>query len=163
MKPGGITFQDGWIVPPEKSGTSIKALLTSKAQGIRVIYYMPPQLWAWGSWRIHRVRKYVDLVLSGLTFETDWYAERKIPVMYVGHPFFDDLAEHRPEPARVEKLKNPKGPTVAILPGSRSFEIRNNTDVLLSAVPEPGTVEAKRIVIVRVLDGRMNIRREISP
>jgi lipid-A-disaccharide synthase len=106
----------------------------AKAAGIPVIYYMPPQLWAWGPWRIRRVRKYVDLVLSGLTFETDWYAERGIPVMYVGHPFFDEVAEHKLDDAFCREWSSGEGKTVAILPGSRQQEVHRCWPLLLSIV-----------------------------
>ena len=106
----------------------------AKAAGIPVIYYLPPQLWAWGSWRIGRVRKYVDLVLSGLTFETEWYAERGIPVMYVGHPFFDEVAEHQLDEAFCREWTASDTRTVAILPGSRKQERLRCWPVMLSAI-----------------------------
>ncbi len=106
----------------------------AKAAGIPVIYYMPPQLWAWGSWRIRRVRKNVDLVLSGLTFETDWYAERGIPVMYVGHPFFDEVADHRLDNAFCREWASDETRTVAILPGSRRQEVLRCWPLLLNIV-----------------------------
>jgi lipid-A-disaccharide synthase len=108
----------------------------AKAQGIPVIYYMPPQLWAWGSWRISRVRKYVDLVLSGLTFETEWYAERGIPVMYVGHPFFDEVAERPLDDAFCREWSAHDHHTVAILPGSRRQEVLRCWPVLLSVMQQ---------------------------
>ena len=106
----------------------------AKAAGIPVIYYMPPQLWAWGSWRIRRVRKNVDLVLSGLTFETDWYAERGIPVMYVGHPFFDEVADHRLDNSFCREWASDETRTVAILPGSRRQEVLRCWPLLLNIV-----------------------------
>ena len=106
----------------------------AKAAGIPVIYYLPPQLWAWAPWRIRRVRKHVDLVLSGLTFETDWYAERGIPVLYVGHPFFDEVAEHSLDESFQREWKSDSAPTVAILPGSRWSEVTRNWPLMLEAV-----------------------------
>lgn len=106
----------------------------AKQAGIPVVYYLPPQLWAWAPWRIWRVRKYVDLVLSGLTFETDWYAERKIPVLYVGHPFFDEIAEHRLDEAFCREWTSAKSPTVALLPGSRTHEVSGNWPVIVEVV-----------------------------
>jgi len=108
----------------------------AKAAGIPVIYYMPPQLWAWGSWRIRRVRKSVDLILSGLTFETDWYAERGIPVMYVGHPFFDEVAEHPLDESFCREWTSDETRTVAILPGSRKHEVHRCWPLLLSVVQQ---------------------------
>ncbi len=65
----------------------------AKQAGIPVYYYCPPQLWAWASWRIRRVRKYVDCILSVLPFEAEWYRNQGVKVEYVGHPFFDEVAE----------------------------------------------------------------------
>lgn len=106
----------------------------AKAAGIPVIYYMPPQLWAWAPWRIKRVRKYVDLVLSGLEFETQWYAERGIPVMYVGHPFFDEVAERHLDEPFCREWQSEDSRTVAILPGSRRSEILRCWPLLLNII-----------------------------
>lgn len=105
----------------------------AKARGIPVVYYMPPQLWAWASWRIRKVRKYVDLVLSGLPFETEWYAQRGIPALYVGHPFFDEVAEHPLDQAFLREWATAHGQTVALLPGSRRHEVEHNWPLLLEA------------------------------
>lgn len=106
----------------------------AKRAGIPVVYYLPPQLWAWAPWRIRRVRKSVDLVLSGLTFETDWYAERKIPVLYVGHPFFDEVAEHQLDNGFCREWSGGEAPTVAILPGSRTHEVSGNWPIMVEVV-----------------------------
>lgn len=106
----------------------------AKRCGIPVVYYMPPQLWAWAPWRIKRVRKNIDLVLSGLTFETDWYAERGIPVLYVGHPFFDEVAEHRLDESFCREWTSETSRTVAVLPGSRGQEVTRSWPLLLDAV-----------------------------
>ena len=121
----------------------------AKKMGIPVVYFIPPQVWAWATWRVAKVRKFFDLVLCSLPFEPDWYKARGVPFAeYIGHPFFDDLADCRPDPLRVAELKNPSGPTVAILPGSRSFEIRNNADVLLSSAAK---------IALRVPDARFHV------
>lgn len=105
----------------------------AKDAGIPVVYYLPPQLWAWAPWRIKRVRRNVDLVLSGLNFETDWYAERGIPVLYVGHPFFDEVAEHRLDESFCREWTSETTRTVALLPGSRGQEVTRTWPMLLDA------------------------------
>ncbi len=105
----------------------------AKKQGIPVVYYLPPQLWAWAPWRIRKVRKFIDLVLSGLPFEAEWYAERKIPVLYVGHPFFDEVRHHRLDEPFVREWHSDRGPTVALLPGSRGHEVTSNWPLILEA------------------------------
>lgn len=103
----------------------------AKNRGIPVFYYMPPQLWAWAPWRIGKVRKFVDHVLSGLTFERDWYASRGIDVTYVGHPFFDEVADHPLDEAFLRERRRPGGRNVGILPGSRHLEVTRNGPALL--------------------------------
>jgi len=106
----------------------------AKKRGIPVVYYLPPQLWAWAPWRIRKVRKYVDLVLSGLPFETEWYAQRGIPALYVGHPFFDEVAAHPLDDAFLREWTTNEHLTVALLPGSRRHEVENNWPLMLEAV-----------------------------
>jgi lipid-A-disaccharide synthase len=77
----------------------------AKRAGIKVFYYMPPQLWAWAPWRIRKVRKFVDHVLAALPFEAEWYAQRDVDVEYVGQPFFDEVAEHPLDNAFCRELR----------------------------------------------------------
>lgn len=106
----------------------------AKQEGIPVLYYCAPQLWAWGAWRLSKVRKYVDLVLSVLPFEAEWYASRGIPVEYVGHPFFDEVADHPLDATTLRQLQDDSGRRVAILPGSRRQEVEANFPVMLNVM-----------------------------
>src|SRR5438132_2823545 len=65
------------------------------ARGIPVIYFVPPQLWAWAGWRVAKMKRSVDHVLCNLPFEEGWYRARGVAAHYVGHPYFDELAEQR--------------------------------------------------------------------
>lgn len=106
----------------------------AKKRGIRVFYYMPPQLWAWAPWRIRKARRNVDHVLSGLTFERDWYDARGIDAVFVGHPFFDEVAEHRLDESFVAERRMRGRRMVGILPGSRHLEVMRNGPALLQVV-----------------------------
>ncbi len=106
----------------------------AKAAGIPVFYYLPPQLWAWGSWRIRRVRKYVDCVLCALPFEHEWYTERGIQAKYVGHPFFDEIAAKQLDEEFLAAHRQPGVKNVGILPGSRASEIKQNWPLMLDAM-----------------------------
>src|SRR5215213_6924822 len=69
-------------------------------RGLRVVYYISPQLWAWRSHRVRQVRRDVDLLLTILPFEREWYAARGVThVEFVGHPFAGTVA---PRVAREE-------------------------------------------------------------
>ncbi|MBI1310379.1 lipid-A-disaccharide synthase [bacterium] len=105
----------------------------AKAAGIPVFYYLPPQLWAWASWRVNRVRKYVDHVISALPFERDWYQQQGIAVDYVGHPFFDEISDHPLDEKLIESWRTGRRRIVALLPGSRNQEVARNWPIILEA------------------------------
>ncbi|QDT91371.1 lipid-A-disaccharide synthase [Gimesia algae] len=105
----------------------------AKALGIPVFYYLPPQLWAWAPWRIRRVRKHVDYVLSGLKFEKAWYESRGVKVDYIGHPFFDEVASKELDSTILSEL-NQSTKKVGILPGSRTSEVTRNFPFILQIV-----------------------------
>jgi lipid-A-disaccharide synthase len=110
----------------------------AKACGIPVLYYLPPQLWAWAPWRIKKVHKWVDVVLAALPFEAEWYGARGVDVEYVGHPFFDEVDQHRLDQAFLDRCRYGEHGrtirTVGILPGSRNSEVHRNFPVMLQAM-----------------------------
>lgn len=106
----------------------------AKAVGIPVFYYQPPQLWAWGSYRVSRVKRFVDHVITSLPFEEKWYAQHGIQVNYVGHPFFDEINDHVLDDRFVETWKERKAPTVAVLPGSRDNEVHRNWSSMVDII-----------------------------
>lgn len=99
--------------------------------GIPVATYISPQLWAWRSGRVRRIRKDVRRVLCILPFEEEFYRQHGVPAEYVGHPLVDELWPVIQVPAGREPR------TVALLPGSRWHEVHS----LL-----PGMAEALRLV-----------------
>lgn len=98
----------------------------AKRMGIPVIYYGVPQMWAWGSWRVAKMRRLVDHVLCKLPFEADWYQARGCHATYVGHPYFDELHAQRLDWDFIGRVGGDHRPLVTILPGSRRQEIRFN-------------------------------------
>ena len=106
----------------------------AKREGIRVIFYLPPQIWAWADWRIKKIRRYADDVICGLPFEQQWYADRGVKVEYVGHPFFDEVTEHRTDRQFLECWKSTKYRNVAILPGSRHEEVHHNFPLMIEVM-----------------------------
>ena len=82
--------------------------------------------WGWATRRIKRMRKFVDHILCGLPFEPKWYAERGLHAEYVGHPFFDDVAESRLDEAFCRKAQADDRRIVGVLPGSRNHEVESN-------------------------------------
>ena len=114
---------------------NLKLAKSLKKQGLRVIYYISPQLWAWRKYRIRSIKKYVDLLITILPFEKDWYADNGVThVEYVGNPLAmevhatlskaDFCSKHGLDPAR---------PIVSLLPGSRHKEIVRILPTMLAA------------------------------
>jgi lipid-A-disaccharide synthase len=109
----------------------------AKRYDVPVFYYCPPQLWAWGGWRVGKMRRTVDHVLSVLPVEQRYLTRHQIPATYVGHPFFDAVAGHRLDPVLMRRLKQlrPVGQrVVAVLPGSRTHEVRRNWPIMMRAI-----------------------------
>ena len=98
----------------------------AKAAGIPVFYYLPPQLWGWLPWRVRKMHKFVDHILCGLPFEPKWYADRGVEAEYVGHPFFDEVAENRLDASFCQQAHTDYKRIVGILPGSRNHEVEAN-------------------------------------
>jgi len=115
----------------------------AKRHGIPVVFYCPPQIWAWASWRIGKMRRLVDHVLSALPFEHDWFLAQGMASTLVGHPFFDD----QPPPPAADPMTAAE-PLVLLLPGSRGQEIEANLGCL---------VRAARLVEARVPEARFVI------
>ncbi|MGA0039573.1 MAG: lipid-A-disaccharide synthase [Pirellulales bacterium] len=106
----------------------------ARRHGIPVVFYCPPQIWAWASWRSRKMRRLVDHVLAALPFEQEWFAARGISSTLVGHPFFDELVAR--QEAADEQTMAPgdvAAPLVLLLPGSRGQEIEANLGTLLTA------------------------------
>jgi lipid-A-disaccharide synthase len=106
---------------------------TARKHFIPVVYFVPPQLWAWGGWRAAKMRRLVNRVLCNLPFEQAWYESRGIMARYVGHPYFDELRGQCLDPAFLARQRAQPGPIVALLPGSRRQEIGDNGPSLVRA------------------------------
>jgi lipid-A-disaccharide synthase len=107
-------------------------------RGLKVIYYISPQLWAWRPKRVSNIQRDVDLLLSILPFEADWYKERGVAhVEYVGHPL---AGEVKPRFSRLEfclrQQLDPQRPIISFLPGSRLKELQRILPPMLAAVKE---------------------------
>jgi lipid-A-disaccharide synthase len=105
----------------------------AKAHGIPVFYYTPPQIWAWGSWRVKKMRRFVDHVLCSLPFEEQWFRQRGCNATFVGHPYFDEVRRQVLDQTFLESQRATPGRLVTILPGSRTQEVEQNLSTLLRA------------------------------
>lgn len=106
----------------------------ARKKGIKVFYYISPQVWAWRKSRIVQIKKTVNKMAVILPFEVDTYAEQGFDVNYVGHPLLDRVAMHYSKQESRKKFNLDEDKiTVAILPGSRLSEVRKLLPELLQA------------------------------
>lgn len=103
--------------------------------GARVIHLAAPQLWAWGGWRIGKLRRLTDLVLCLLPFEEQWFNDRGVPARFIGHPVMNRTIDEAALQSQMHGL--PQGtPRVAIFPGSRTQEVCANIRLLVNTYIE---------------------------
>lgn len=105
----------------------------ARAHGIPVVYFVPPQIWGWLSYRVHKLRRLTDRVLCTLSFEEEWYRQRHVAAEYIGHPYFDELREQRLDHAFLTAQRERPGTIIGLLPGSRNQELHYNLSSLLRA------------------------------
>jgi lipid-A-disaccharide synthase len=113
---------------------NLKLAETAKALGIPVLFYISPQVWAWRPKRIHKIGRRIDHMAVIFPFEVDFYRQAGIPVTYVGHPLAQRVkADLDRETALHQFGLDSRLKTVALMPGSRSSEIKRLLPVLIAA------------------------------
>jgi len=133
-----LRFQPDVIILVDYPEFNLRIARFAHRHGIRVFYYISPQLWAWRSSRVQLIRKYVDQMFVILPFEKEFYAKYNVPVDFVGHPLLDVINDKMPVLSRAEFLSVnglSDRPIIALLPGSREMEIRKILQIMLSIVP----------------------------
>ena len=93
---------------------------------IPIVYYISPQVWAWRQGRVAGINKLVEKILVILPFEEEFYRRRGVAVEYVGHPLLDEFKTFRCKPRR-------ERPYIALIPGSRSGEVKRLLPLMLTA------------------------------
>ncbi|HPC86764.1 MAG TPA: lipid-A-disaccharide synthase [Smithellaceae bacterium] len=100
------------------------AARAARKRGIRVFYYISPQVWAWREGRVEQIKRLVDQMAVILPFEVDFYAARGFDVHYVGHPLLDIVkTPFTAQEARAHFGLSENKTTIGLLPGSRNSEI----------------------------------------
>lgn len=127
-----LLFKPDVLVLIDYPGFNLRIAEWAKKQGIRIVYYISPQVWAWKEKRVEKIRRDVDKMLVILPFEVPFYKDKwNYNVTYVGHPL-TEVIEHEQQNVPVNKLSDK--PIIALLPGSRSQEIRVKLPVMLKMV-----------------------------
>lgn len=104
-------------------GFNLRIAEFAKKSGIKVFYYISPQVWAWKESRVEKIKKYVDHMLVILPFEKQFFESKGMQVEFVGHPLIDALKDYSVLESKTSIRK--EKPIVALLPGSRKQEIKN--------------------------------------
>jgi lipid-A-disaccharide synthase len=136
LKRAAIKRRPDAIVLVDWPDFNLKLARALHRRSFKVIYYISPQVWAWRSYRVRRVRRDVDLLISILPFESEWLAERGLRnVEYVGHPLAGEVHARydREQFCRAHNLDAAR-PIIALLPGSRHKELMRILPPMLGAV-----------------------------
>lgn len=116
---------------------NLKVAKFAHNQGVPVHYFISPKVWVWKQWRVKDIRRYVDHMYCILPFEPDWYREHGYEATYVGNPTVQEVAQARktfPELSDfLAQYGLPERPIIALVPGSRVREIRDNLPLMLQA------------------------------
>lgn len=101
-----------------------------KKRGFKIAYYISPQIWAWRTYRVHKIRRIVDKMFVIFPFEEEFYKNHNVPVDFVGHPLLDLLDTYLPHATDVATLKKTllksKKTLLGLMPGSRKSELKYN-------------------------------------
>lgn len=117
---------------------NLKMAKWAKRQEIPVFYFISPKVWAWKEWRVKDIKRYVNRMFSILPFETDFYRKHNYEVEYVGNPTVKEiksalLTMRGATQFREDNGLDPNKPIIALLPGSRIKEIRDNLPTMIAA------------------------------
>ena len=131
--------------------------LKLRQQGIPVVHYVSPSVWAWRKKRIHKIAKAVDLILTLFPFEADFYREHQVSVQFVGHPLAD-LISLKPDTLAARRVLNLDSDTtyIALLPGSRRNEIKYLAELFIKTA----TIIAKKRPEIKFITSAVNAERD---
>ena len=131
-------FRPDALILVDYPGFNLKLAKFAHKLHVPVHYFISPKVWAWKEWRVKKIKKYVDRLYSILPFEVGFYKKHHYDVTYVGNPSVQEIAYslgHIPPKKHFlerQGLDDPR-PIIALLPGSRRGEIRNNLPLMIAA------------------------------
>lgn len=131
-------FRPDALILVDYPGFNLKLAKFAHKLHVPVHYFISPKVWAWKEWRVKKIKKYVDRLYSILPFEVGFYKKHHYYVTYVGNPSVQEIAYslgHIPPKKHFmerQGLDDPR-PIIALLPGSRRGEIRNNLPLMIAA------------------------------
>jgi lipid-A-disaccharide synthase len=127
-----LQYRPDVLVLIDYPGFNLRIAEWAKKQGLKVVYYIAPQVWAWKPNRVKMMKACIDKQLVILPFEKDWFKkEWDWEVIYVGHPLMDAIQQFKPSGIGISER-----PIVAVLPGSRRQEIKKKLPVMLQVAQQ---------------------------
>ncbi len=132
-----LKFRPDALILIDYPGFNLRIAEWAKKQGIKVIYYVSPQVWAWKENRVKKIKASVDEMYVILPFEKDFYKKHAFEVSYLGHPLLDEVDKYKKiaisKEDFLQKNSLPNKPIIALLPGSRKQEIKVKLPIMLEA------------------------------
>ena len=131
-------YQPDVLILVDYPSFNLKLAAYAHSLGVRVDWMIAPKVWAWKEWRIPKLKKYLTNLYSILPFETAYFKKHKMDVRYVGNPTVKEVEEslgHIPPKKHFLERQgiSDTRPIIAMLPGSRKAEIRNNLPLMIEA------------------------------
>lgn len=129
-----LKFNPDAIILIDYPGFNLKIAKFAHDHGIKVYYYISPQVWAWKKRRVHTIKKVVDKMMVILPFEKDFYDKYNVDAHFVGHPLLDEIAKTKHVNKHTFIKQNnldPNKEIIALLPGSRKQEVNRMLEVML--------------------------------
>ena len=145
-------------------GFNIRFARKAHQLGIKVYYYISPQLWAWGQWRIKKIRRYVDKMLVIFPFEKEFYNSHGIEAEFIGHPLIGTLNLDLSKEECQKHLGITSSPVIGLLPGSRRGEIEKILPILIETakILQEKIPEAKFILPIASIELRPLIEDQLK-
>jgi lipid-A-disaccharide synthase len=144
---------------------NLRVATMARKLGIPVMYYISPQIWAWRTGRVRKIKAVVDHMVVIFPFEVAFYESRQVPVTFVGHPLLDGMTPRASGPAKEGPRET--GVLIGLLPGSRNEEVRRLlptmvevADVLSQHIPGarfviPVASSVDRALVETMVEGRV--------
>lgn len=134
------------IILVDYPGFNLRLAKKVRPLGIPIVYYISPQVWAWGGKRVGEIRQLVDRMLVILPFEQEFYRNSGVPAEFVGHYLLEDIPK--------ESISSPVPPSgqIALLPGSRPQEIERMLEPLCRAAAAYNRKHGTRAVVAGIRD-----------
>lgn len=127
-------YKPDLVLLVDYGGFNLNIAKVLKKAGLKIFYYIPPQIWASRKWRINTVKKYIDKVITIFPFEIPMYKEVDIDAEFSGHPLVSQLPTPQDKKSFYEKYSlDCKKKLISIFPGSRIFEIKNLLNIFIKS------------------------------